>query len=117
MNSKTQYIYAPVSGKASDSTVSFGKPKSMQIVKESQQKEEKDKDDIQKLKTVGDKRSLFIKTTRAKFGMTQDEFAKYIGIAKNIISLYENSSSVFNPTEWDKIIRGIDQLNKTKNKN
>lgn len=111
-NHKIQYVYAPASGKPSDATVCFGKPKPTQIVKEPQPIDEKD--DVPKLKTVGEKRAHLIKSTRSKFEMTQDEFAKSIGIAKNIISLYENSSSVFHPAEWDKIMRGIDKLNKTK---
>lgn len=107
MNSKIQYVYAPVSGK----------PQTKQIINNATtQKDEKD--DTPKLKTVGDKRSIFTRTMRTKFGMTQDEFAKNIGIGKNVIHLYENSASVFNPSEWDKIVRGIDQLNKSiKKKN
>lgn len=110
MNKQTQYVYFPVSGKPSDATVYFGKPKPQQIFQE--KKEEREEKDVPELKTVGVKRSQLIKTTRAKFEMTQEQFAKSIGISKNVISLYENSSSVFHPAEWDKIIRGIDQLNK-----
>jgi ribosome-binding protein aMBF1 (putative translation factor) len=113
MNNKIQYVYAPASGNPNDAKVSFGKPQAKQIIKHTTTQID-EKDDTPKLKTVGDKRANLIKTTRAKFEMTQEEFAKNIGIGKNVITLYENSSSLFNPSEWDKIIRGIDQLNKVK---
>lgn len=110
---KTQYVYAPVSGNPKDAEVYFGKQKPTSLVKTTSQTKD-EKDDTPKVKTVGVDRSNKIKTTRANFGLNQEEFAKQLGVSKQVISLYENPNTIFNPSEWDKIVRGIDQLNKTK---
>jgi len=108
-----QYVYAPASGNAKDAEVYIGKPKQNNLFN-TVNKAEDEKDDTPKIKTVGIERSNKIKSSRASFNFNQEEFAKHIGVSKQVITLYENANSIFNPSEWDKIMRGIDQINKMK---
>lgn len=115
-NRPIQYVYAPSSGKSRDAEVFFGKPKNEVQIKTDKQYED-EKDDTPKIKTVGTKRSSLVKATRNSLNVTQEDFAKQLGVAKNVVTLYENPNSIFNPKEWDKIMHGIDIINNLKKKN